>query len=146
MCGQAYSNISSNANLVEFKADAAIHYINQGSKIEHAHVILVLETLDIRGRQTRFHSVLSHIHRVVHSWDGLGCVARGKHIHFKAQIDKLDDQIALGLVLKVAHFFGAKFSICSSEVGKVSRTYLTKIEGIFIIKARISLFCQVFNE
>ena len=91
---------------MKIRADAAIDHVNQSSTSVHAHVILVLEALDLRPRHAICHSLVPHIHRVVHSWDGLGCVAHGEQVHLRAQANELDDQIALGLVLEVAHFSG----------------------------------------
>ena len=91
---------------MKFRADGAIDHVCQGSTILHALVILVLEALNLGPRHTFCHRLVPHIHRVVHSWDGLGCVAHGLRVHFRAQTDELDDRIALGLVLEVAHFSG----------------------------------------
>ena len=90
----------------------------------------MLEALDLRVRLTLCDRLLPHIHRVVHSWDGLGCVAHGERVHLKTQPDELDDLIALCLVLEVAHFSGLDFSISTSEVETVPRTFLAEIEGV----------------
>ena len=91
---------------MEFRADAAINYVGKGSTIVYAHVILVLKALDLGARHTFCHRLVTHIHRVVHPWDWLPCIAHGERVHLRAQADKLDDRIALGLVLEVAHFSG----------------------------------------
>ena len=91
---------------MKFRADAAIHHVGQGSTIVNAHVILVLKALNLKPRHTFCHRLVPHIHRVVDSWDRLGCVAQGERVHFRAQAYKLDDRIVLNLVLDVAHFFG----------------------------------------
>ena len=91
---------------MEFETDAAIDYVCQSSTIVHAHIILVLEALDLGPRSALCQSLVPHIHRVFHSLDRLGCVAHGERVHLRAQADKLDDRIALGLVLEVAHFSG----------------------------------------
>ena len=91
------------AHRVKFRADAAIDHVCPGSTIVHAHELLVLEALNLGPRHTYCHRLVPHIHRVVHSWDRLGCVAHGERVHFMAQADELDDRIALGFVLEVAH-------------------------------------------
>ena len=105
-CGLLYSNRNYQAHLVEFRADAAIDYVCQGSTIVHAHVILVLEPLDLGPRHALCNRLVPHVHRVVHPCDGLKCVAHGERVHFKAKVDELDDRIALSLVLDIAHFSG----------------------------------------
>ena len=99
---------------MEFGANTAIDHIFQGSTIEHAHVVLVLEALDLEQRHTLCHRFVPHIHHVVHPWDGLGCVAYNERVHLRAQTDKFDNRIALDLVLEVAHFSGVKFRISTS--------------------------------
>ena len=125
---------------MEFRAVAAIDYVCQGSTIVHAQVIFVLEALDLGPRHTLCHSLVPHIHRVVDSWDGLGCVAHGERVHLRAQTDELDDRIALGLVLEIAHFSGVYISISMSELRKVAITYLAKVEGVSAVRARDDLF------
>ena len=78
--------------------------------------------------------------------DGLGSVAHGERVHFRAKADELDNQIAFCLVVEVAHFAGVEFSIRTSDVGKVSRTYLAEIECVSIVRARVYLFGQVFHK
>ena len=56
---------------MEFRADAAIDYVGQGSTIVHAHVNFVLKALDLGPRHTLRHRLMCYIHRVVHYWDGL---------------------------------------------------------------------------
>ena len=89
---------------MEFRAVAAIDHVRQCSTIVHAHLILVLEALYLRPRHTLCHCLVVHIHRVVHPWDKLKCVAHGERVHLRAQADKHDDRMALGLVLEVANF------------------------------------------
>ena len=127
--------------MVEFRTDAAIDHVGQGSTIVHAHVIFVLKALDLGARHALCYSLVPHIHRVVHSWDWLGCVAHGERVHIRAQADDLDDRIALGLVLEVAHLSGVKISISTSEVKKVAITYLAKVKSISEVRARVDLFC-----
>ena len=91
---------------MEFRADAEIDHVGQGCTIVHAHVILVLEALDLRAHNTLRHPLVPYVHWVIHPWDGLGCVAQGKRVHLRAQTDKLDDQIALGHVIELTHFSG----------------------------------------
>ena len=131
---------------MKFRADAAIDHIGQGSTIVHAHVILVLEAFNLEPRHTFCHRLVPHIHRIVDSWDRLGCVAHGERVHFRAQAYKLDDRIALGLVLDVAHFSAVYISITTSEVRKVAIINLAKVEGVLKMRARVYLFCQVFNK
>ena len=83
---------------MEFRADAAIDYVGQGWTILHAHVIIVLEVHDLGARHALCHRFVPHVHRVVHPWDGLRCVAHGQRVNLRAQADELDDLIALGLV------------------------------------------------
>ena len=104
--GHAYVTINYQEHLVKFKADAAIEHVAQGSTIVHAYVIFVLKALDVGARHVVCYSYVPHIHRVVHSWDGLGCVAHGERVHLRAQADELDDWNAFGLVLEVAHLSG----------------------------------------
>ena len=85
---------------MKFIADAAIDHVGQGSTIVHAHVILVLEALNMGPRHTICHRLVCYIHRIVHPWGGLGCFTHCKRLHLRAQADELDDRIALGLVLK----------------------------------------------
>ena len=92
--------------MVKFRADAAIDPVGQGSTIVHAHVILVLEALDLGARNTFRHRIMPNIHWVVNSWDRVGCVAHSEQVHFRAQADELDDRIAHSLVHKLAHFSG----------------------------------------
>ena len=60
--------------------------------------------------------------------DGLTYTEHVKIIHLKVQSEKLDHRIALDLVLELAHLVGVKFGTCTSEVGNVALTYLTKIK------------------
>ena len=83
-------------------ADSAIDNIGQGSTIEHAHIILVLKALGLIARHTLCHCLVPYVYRLVYIWGVLECVLHGERIHFKAQANKLDDQIAVGLVFKVA--------------------------------------------
>ena len=83
---------------MKFRAYAAIDHVCQGSTIVHAHVILVLEALDLASRHTLRHRLVPYVHWIVHPWDKLGCVAHGERVHLRAQADELDDHIALGLV------------------------------------------------
>ena len=89
---------------MEFRADAAIDHVNQGSTIVHLYVILVIEALDLGARNTLCHRLVPHIHLLVHPWDKHGCVEDGKRVHFRAQVDELDDRISLGLVLEETNF------------------------------------------
>ena len=57
------------AHLVEFRADAAIDHVGQGSTIEHAHVILMLEAHDLGARHTLRHLLVPYVHRVIHPRD-----------------------------------------------------------------------------
>ena len=123
-----------------FRADAAIGHVGQDSTIVHAQVILVLEAFNLGPRHTFCHRLVPHNHGVVHSCDGLGCVAHGERLHLRTQADELDDRIALGLVLEVAHFSGVKISISTSEVRKVAIIYLAKVEGVSEVRARVDLF------
>ena len=88
---------------MKFRANAAMNHVGQGSTIVHAHVILVLEAFYLGPCHIFCHRLMPNIHLVVNSWDRLGCVAHGERVHFRAQADELDDRIALGLVLEVAH-------------------------------------------
>ena len=92
--------------MIKFRSEAVIDYAGQGTSIVHAHVILVLEALDLRERHTLCNRIMPLIHRVVHLWDRLGCVAHGKRVHRRAQTNKLDGRIAIGSVLKVTYFYG----------------------------------------
>ena len=51
---------------MEFRADTAIYHVGQGSTIEHAHVILMLEALDLVARHTLRHRLVPYVHRVIH--------------------------------------------------------------------------------
>ena len=55
--------------MVKFGADAAIDHIGQGSTIEHAHVVLVFEVIDLGLRHTLCHRLVPHIYWVVKPWD-----------------------------------------------------------------------------
>ena len=57
---------------MEFRGNAAINYIGQGSTIEHAHVVLVLEVLDFETCHSLCKRLVPHIHWVVLPWDRLG--------------------------------------------------------------------------
>ena len=83
---------------MKFRADAVIDHVGQGSTIVHAHVILVLEPFDLGARHTLRHRLVPYDHLVFHPWNRLGCVAHFERVHFRGHADKLDDQIALGLV------------------------------------------------
>ena len=50
MCGREYYNSNYQAHLLEFGTDAAIDYVCQSSTIVHAHIIIVIEALDLRKR------------------------------------------------------------------------------------------------
>ena len=75
---------------MEFRTNAAIDHIRQGSTIEHAHVILVLEALDLGARDTVCHCLVPYVHRVIYPRNGLGCVAHGERVHFRAHANELD--------------------------------------------------------
>ena len=100
VCGYAYSNRNYKAHLVEFRADAAIDHVGQGSTIERAHVILVLKALDLGARHTVRHRLVPYVNRVIYFLDRLRGVAHGERVHFRAQANKLDYRIPFGLVSK----------------------------------------------
>ena len=131
---------------MEFRADAAIDYVGQGSTIVHAHVIFVLEALDLGPRHTIRHSLMCYIHLVVNSWDGLRCVAHGERVHFRTQANELDDRISFGFVFEVANISGVEISITTSEVRKVPITYLAEIESVSKVRAQVNFFGQVIHE
>ena len=126
---------------MKFRADAAIDHVGQGSTIVNAHVIIVLESLNLGPRHIFCHCLVPHIYRVVYSWDRLGCVAHGERIHFMAQAYELDDRIAFGLVLDVAHISAVYFTILTCEVRKVPIIYLAEVVGVSKMRARVYLFC-----
>ena len=99
-------------HLVKF--GEAIDHIGQGSTIIHAHVVYVLEAPDLCAGDALRHRLVPHVQLVVKPWDVLGCTAHDKGIHLGTQFDELDDRIALGLVLEVAHFSGVRFSCTST--------------------------------
>ena len=66
----------------------------------------MLEALNLGALYVFFYRLVPHIHRVVYSWNGVGCFAHGERVHLKAQDDKLDDRIALRFVPEVAAFSG----------------------------------------
>ena len=111
---------------MEFRANAAIDHVGQGSTVEHAYIILVLEALDLGARHTLRHRLVSYVLVVIHPWDRLGGVGHGERVHFRAQANKLDYRISFGLVFEVAHFSGVKISMTTSEVRKVAITNLAK--------------------
>ena len=131
---------------MEFRADAAIDHVGQGSTIEHAHVIFVLKALDLGARHTLRHRLVPYVHRVIHPMDGLGCIAHCDQVDFRAQANELDYRIPFGLVFEVAHFSGVKISMTTSEFRKVAITNLAKVEGVLKVKARVYFFCQVFHK
>ena len=139
VCGHIYLNRNYQEHLVKFKADAAIDYVCKGFTIVHAQVILVLEAVDLGLRNVCCHSLVPHNHRVVHSLNGLGCVAYGKQVNLRAEAIELDYRIALDLVLEVTHFSGVKISSSTSEIRKVAITYLAKVESISEVKAQDDL-------
>ena len=47
---------------MEFRTDAAIDHVGQGFTIEHTHVILVLEALDLRARHTLRLCLVPNVH------------------------------------------------------------------------------------
>ena len=131
---------------MEFRTDAAIDHVGQGSTIEHPHVILVLEALDLGAPHTLRHYLMPYVHRVIHPRDGLGCVAHGERVHFRANANELDYRIPFGLVFEVAHFSGVKISMTTSKVRKVAITNLAKVDGVSEVRARVYLFCQVCHK
>ena len=131
---------------MEFRADAAIDHVGQGSTIEHAHVIIVLKALALGARHTLRHRLVPYVHRVIHPWDRLGGLTHCERVHFRAQAYELDYRIHFGLVFEVAHFSGVKISMTTSEVRKVAITYLAKVEGVSKERARVYFLYQVFNK
>ena len=87
-----------------FGADAAIDHVGQSSTIVHAHVILVLEALNLGPRHTFRHRLVYYVYRVVHPWNGLGCVTHGERVHIRAKADELNNHFVNGLVLELAQF------------------------------------------
>ena len=70
---------------MEFKPNAAaIDTIGQSFSIEHAHLILVLEAIDLGARHTLRHCLVPYVHRVIYPRDRLGCVELGERIAVKA--------------------------------------------------------------
>ena len=131
---------------MEFRADAAIDYVGQGSTIVHGHVIFLLRALDLGPRHTLRHRLMCYVNRVVNSWDGLWCVAHGEWVHFRTQANELNDRITFGLVFEVAHISGVEISITTSEVRMVPITYLTEIKRVSKVKAQVNFFRQVFHK
>ena len=127
---------------MEFRADAAIDHVSQGSTIEHAHVILVLKAFDLGARHTIRHRLVPYVHRVIYSWDRLGGVADGERVHFSAQTNELDYRIPFGLVFEVAHFLFVKISMTTSEGRKVAITNLAKVKCVSKVRAGVYFFAM----
>ena len=89
---------------------------------------------------------MPYVLRIIHPRDGLGCVAHGERVHFRAQANELDYRISFGLVFEVAHFYGVKISVTTSEVRKVAITNLANDDGVYKVRAPVFLYCQVFYE
>ena len=119
MCSHLYINKKFYAHLVEIKENSAIDHIGKGFIIIQAHLVIVLNVLNLRACNVHFHRLVPHICRVVQPRDGLGCVAHDKQVHFKAQFDELDTKIIFSIFLEIANFTGVEFGITTLEVEKV---------------------------
>ena len=106
----------------------------------------MLESLDLGARHTLRHRLVPYVHRGIHSRDGLGCVAHGVRVYFRAQANELDYRIPFGLVFEVAHFTGVTISMTTSEVRKVAITNLAKVEGVSKVRALVYLICKIFHQ
>ena len=131
---------------MEFRADAVIDHVGQGSTTEHAHVILVHEALDLGARHTLCHRLVPYVHREIHPRDGLECGAYGERVHFRAKANRFDYRIPFGLVFEVVYISGVKISMTTSEIRIVASTNLAKVEGVLKLRARVYRFCQVCHE
>lgn len=65
MCGHGYLSRSSQKHLIKFGIDAAIDDFDLGFNIKHAQVVLVLETLDLKGRNALCHRYVLKINQIV---------------------------------------------------------------------------------
>ena len=92
------------------------------------------------------HRLMCYVHQVVHSWNGLLCVAHGERIHFTAQANELDVRITFSIVFEVAHISGLEISITKSEVRNVPITYLAEIKSVSKVRVQDNFFGQVFNK
>ena len=131
---------------MEFGANAAINHIGLIPTIVHAHVIFVLEALNLCARNTLRHRLVPTIYLIVYSRDWLVRVAHGERVHFRTQTDELDDRIALGLVLEVSNLFGVENASGKSEVGKMAHTDLAEVKGVGKPTARLELLRKVLDE
>ena len=116
MCDNASLYKNSLAYLADVRADAAIDHICQGFTIVYAHVVFVLEALDLGARHAVRHRIVINIYWVVQPWSVLNCAAYSEHVHLKAQCNKRNYRTALDLVLEVADFFNVHFSCSTFEV------------------------------
>ena len=84
----------------QFRADAAINHVSQGSTFKHAHVILIFKALDLGARHNLRHRLVPYVHRVIYPWNKLGGVAENERVHFKAEANELDFWIPFDLVFE----------------------------------------------
>ena len=89
--GHTYSIKIIQWHLVVFGADLKILHIGKGLINIHAQVVFELKAPILGARYALCQCLLSHIHRVVHSWDRLGCVAHYVRVYFRVKSDKLLD-------------------------------------------------------
>ena len=79
-------------------------------------------------------------------WVVLYCLHYLEGIHLRSSFNKLDDRIALSLVLEITDFISVKLSINSCEVGNMSGTYFTKVKGVLNLRARVDLSRQIIDD
>ena len=134
--------------LMEFRADAEVGHFASLALTEHGDIFLVGEVFNVGSRQSLGDRLMLELHWIEQRkpWVVLICLHYLEGIHLRSESNKLDDRIALALVLEISDFSSVELSITSSEFGNVPGTLLTKIKRVSDFRARVDFLCQIIDE
>ena len=104
--------------MMKFRADAAVGHFARFALTEHGDIVVVCEVFDIGSRHSFGERFMLEVHCIERRkpWVVLHCLHYLEGIHLRSESNKLDDRIALGLVLEISDFSSVKLSITSREV------------------------------
>ena len=109
--------------LMEFRADAAVGHFASLALTEHGDIFIVGEVLNVGSRHSLGDCLMPELHWIEQRkpWVVLLRFHYLERVHLRSESNKLDDRIALALVLEISDFSSVQLSITSSEVGKCVR-------------------------
>ena len=89
--------------LMRFRADAAVGHFARLALTEHGDIVVVGEVLDVGSRHSFGYRFMLEVYCIKKrkAWVVLHCLHYLEGIHLRSESNKLDDRIALALVLEI---------------------------------------------